>query len=419
MSALLTDLYQLTMAAGYWAEGKTHELATFELFTRKLPPHRDFLVAAGLAQAVDYLLNLRFTGDEIQFLRRLPQLQRAPDSFFEYLREFRFTGDVWAMPEGTPLLPNEPILTLRAPVIEAQIPETYLLAQIGFQTMIASKCVHVLQAAGELPVVEMGTRRAHGPEAGVLAARACYLAGAAGTSNVLAGQLYGVPVYGTAAHSWVMSFSRESQSFAALQKLLGPGTIYLIDTYDTLRAARTVSELGEPLWGVRIDSGDLAVLSRKVRQILDEAGLHRAKIMVTGDLHEDKIRALIESGAPIDSLGVGTDLATSADAPNIGVIYKMVEMDGRYTAKNSEAKATLPGHKQVFRQADRDVLALAKEEFPGEPLLQPVLANGKLAKPLPGLEEIRAQVKRRLPPPSRVVVSHALLEIQSELQSEL
>lgn len=419
MNALLTDLYQLTMAAGYWAEGKTAELATFELFTRKLPPHRDYLVAAGLAQAVDYLLNLQFTGEEIQFLRGLPQLRGVSAAFFDYLREFRFTGDVWAMPEGTPLLPNEPILTLRAPVIEAQIPETYLLAQIGFQTMIASKCVRVVGAAQGLPVVEMGTRRAHGPEAGTLAARACYLAGAAGTSNVLAGQLYGVPVYGTAAHSWVMSFSRESQAFIALQKLLGEGTIYLIDTYDTLRAARTVSELGRPLWGVRLDSGDLDLLSRKVRQILDQAGLQHAKIMVTGDLQEDKIRALIQAGAPIDSLGVGTDLSTSADAPNIGVIYKLVEMAGRYTAKNSEAKATLPGHKQVFRQSGRDVLALNTETFPGEPLLSPVLVNGKLVQPLPTLQEIRQRVQRSLPPPSRVHVSQTLLEIQSELQSEL
>jgi nicotinate phosphoribosyltransferase len=273
MSALLTDLYQLTMAAGYWLAGKTAERATFELYVRRLPANRNFVLAAGLQQAVEYLLNLRFSEEDIRYLRGLSQFARLPDAFFDSLRAFRFTGDVFAVPEGTPLFAGEPLLTLRAPMMEAQIPETYLLATLGFQSLIATKAARMVEAAGGRGVVEFGTRRAHSPEAGVLAGRASYIGGCLGTSNTLAGQRFGIPVFGTAAHSWVMSFPTELEAFRRLQELLGPATTYLIDSYDTLEGARRAASLGEPLWGVRLDSGNLVELARAVRGILDGAGL--------------------------------------------------------------------------------------------------------------------------------------------------
>src|SRR5262245_12107709 len=238
MNALLTDLYQLTMAAGYFQAGKAQQTATFELFLRHLPPDRNYIVAAGLAQAVDYLLQLRFTADEIDYLRSLHQFSRVPAEFFDALAGLRFTGDVFAVPEGTPIFAGEPILTLRAPLMEAQVPETYLLATIGFQSMIATKASRLVEAAAGRSVVEFGTRRAHSPEAGVLAGRAAYIGGCIGTSNTLTGFRYGVPVFGTAAHSWVQAFSSELEAFRRLQQLLGPATVYLVDTYDTLEGTR-------------------------------------------------------------------------------------------------------------------------------------------------------------------------------------
>ena len=250
-TGLLTDLYQLTMAAGYFEAGKIQEQATFELFVRRLPHNRNFILAAGLQQAVDYLLNLRFTSEEIAYLRDLPQFSHASPAFFDMLAGFRFTGDLFAVPEGTPLFPGEPFLTLRAPLIEAQIPETYLLSTIGFQTMIATKAARVVKAALGRSVVEFGTRRAHSPEAGMLAARAAYIGGCVGTSNAETGMRFGVPVFGTTAHSWVMSFAHEREAFECLQKLLGESTIYLIDSYDTIEGARRAAALGRPLWGDR------------------------------------------------------------------------------------------------------------------------------------------------------------------------
>ena len=344
---LTTDLYQLTMAAGYFEAGKSHQQATFELFVRRLPHNRNFILAAGLAQVVEYLLNFRFTGEEIAYLRSLPQFSHASSAFFDMLAELRFTGDVFAVPEGTPLFPEEPFLTVRAPLIEAQIPETYLLATIGFQPAIATKAARMVKAASERSVVEFGTRRAHSPEAGVQAGRASYIGGCDGTSNTETGFRYGVPVFGTAAHSWVMAFASERAAYEQLQKLLGDRTIYLIDTYDTLEGARRAAALGRPLWGVRLDSGNLVELAPAVRRILDDAGLHDAKIMATGDLNEYKIQEMVAARAPIDVFGVGTELATSADAPSLGVVYKMVEIgDGqRFTMKLSQDKRTLPGTK--------------------------------------------------------------------------
>src|SRR5262245_6683126 len=292
MNGLLTDLYELTMAAGYFESGKTEEKATFELAFRRLPPNRNYLLCAGLPQLVDYLLNLRFSAEEIGYLRGLTQFRNVSPGFFDYLRDFRFRGDLFAVPEGTPLFPGEPAVTIRAPIIEAQIPETYALSAIGFQTMIATKASRSVAAAAGRSVVEFGTRRAHSPDAGVLGARAAYIGGCAGTSNTLAGFRYNIPVMGTSAHSWVMSFRCEVGAYRRLQRILGDATVQLLDTYDTLEGARRAVEAGGPLWGVRIDSGDFLSLSRQVRQILDEGGLRDAKIMASGDLDEFKIRDL-------------------------------------------------------------------------------------------------------------------------------
>ena len=388
MTGLLTDLYELTMSAGYFEAGKAKQKATFELSVRRLPTKRNFIIAAGLPQCVDYLLNLRFTPEEIGYLRGLPQFAQVSPAFFEYLVDFRFNGDLFAVPEGTPLFAGEPMMMVRASLIEAQIPETYLLSAITFQSLIATKAARMVYAGAGRGIVEFGTRRAHTPEAGVLAARAAYIGGCLGTSNALTGLRYGVPVFGTAAHSWVLSFSNELDSFRQLQQLLGPQTVQLIDTYDTIEGARRAAGLGRPLWGVRLDSGDIVTLARQVRGILDEAGLQDSKIMVTGDLDEYRIREIVSDGAPVDIFGVGTELATSADAPSMGTVYKLVEVDicgiKRFTAKFSENKGTLPGAKQIFRLADRDVLARAAECCgSAEALLRPVILGGKLIEPLP------------------------------------
>jgi nicotinate phosphoribosyltransferase len=438
VTGLSTDLYQLTMAAGYFEAGKQSEVATFELFFRRLPRYRNYVVSAGLAQAVDYLLNLKFTDEEIDYLRGLPQFRRVSNDFFEFLRQLRFTGDLFAMQEGTPVFANEPFLTVRAPLIEAQIAETFLLATIGFQSLIATKASRIAEVAGSRSVVDFGARRAHSPEAGVLAGRASYIGGCIGTSNTETGFRYGIPVFGTAAHSWVQSFESETEAFERLQRLLGDATAYLIDTYDTIEGARTAAALGRPLWGVRLDSGNLIELSRQVRKILDDAGLHSAKIMATSDLNEYKILEFAAAGAPIDAFGVGTDLATSADSPTLGVVYKLVELNGRFTAKFSEDKHTLPGAKQVFRFATHDVIACTWECLgcgPGEPeakaLLRPVMLGGNLVEPLPTATVARQHAfdsVKRLPTAVRslfdtgqeyrVEQSHALLTLYEKVQHE-
>lgn len=408
MNGLLTDLYELTMAAGYFEAGKAEEKATFEFTIRRLPANRNFVLAAGLPQAVEYLLNLSFTAEEIEYLRGLPQFRNASPAFFEYLRGLRFTGDLFAVPEGAPLFAGEPVLTVRAPIIEAQIPETYLLSAVTFQTLIASKAARCAEVSGGRAVVEFGTRRAHTPEAGVLGARAAYIGGCAGTSNTLAGFRYGIPVMGTSAHSWVMSFPREMEAFRQLQRVLGGATVQLIDTYDPLEGARHAAQVGGPMWGVRIDSGDFPALARQVRAILDDAGLREARIMASGDLDEYRIRQLLADGAPIDAFGVGTQLATSADAPVMGAIYKMVEMEicgiQRFTAKYSADKISLPGSKQIFREEARDVIARSGECGQGEALLRPVILGGRLVEPLPTLAQARqraAQSIAKLPPALR------------------
>jgi nicotinate phosphoribosyltransferase len=408
MNGLLTDLYELTMAAGYFEAGKTAERATFELTIRRLPPRRNYVLAAGLPQIVEYLINLSFTDEEVDYLRGLPQFRRVSPRFFEYLRGVRFTGDLFAAPEGTPLFAGEPALVIRAPIVEAQIPETYVLSAFTFPSLIASKAARMVEAAGGRPVVEFGTRRAHTPEAGVLGARAAYIGGCAGTSNTLAGFRYGVPVMGTAGHSWVMSFCGEAEAFRQLQRLLGDGTVQIVDTYDTLAGARCAAQTGEPFWGVRLDSGDFLALSRQVRAILDEAGHRDAKIMVSGDLDEYRIRDLVAAGAPIDTFGVGTQLATSADSPVLSAVYKLVELEicgiQRFTAKFSDDKPSCPGAKQVFRDTARDVIARSGECGRGEALLRPVILGGRLVEPLPSLDQARrraAESLAKLPPALR------------------
>jgi len=393
VSPLLTDLYELTMAAGYFEAGKTRETATFEFAIRRLPENRDFILIAGLPQAVEYLENLAFQPGEIDYLRGLPQFARVSSAFFDFLRDFRFTGDLFAAPEGTPLFGGEPVLYVRAPIVEAQIVETYLLAMVTFQSLVATKAAHVVKAAAGRDVVEFGTRRAHTAETGALGARAAYIGGCAGTSNALAGYRFGIPVMGTAAHSWVMAFAGESEAFRQLQKTLGSEVVQLVDTYDTLEGVRRVAALGEPLRGIRLDSGDLLQLSRQARAILDAAGLTGTRIMASGDLDEHRIAELVAAGAPIDSFGVGTQLATSADAPALASVYKLVELDvggiKRYAAKLSADKATLPGAKQLFRLADHDLLARSGECGSGEPLIRPLMIGGRLAAPLPDLQAAR------------------------------
>lgn len=405
--ALLTDLYELTMAAGYF-EHRVDCRATFELFVRQLPPERSYLVAAGLDSALGYLEHLCFTTEDVRFLRSLPHFTKVSDAFFDYLQNFRFTGDISAVPEGTLIFGGEPILQVTAPVAEAQIVETYLLSAINFETLVASKAARVATAARGLAVWEFGTRRAHGPQAGVRAARAAYVGGCAGTSNVLAGYLYGVPLAGTAAHSWTQAFPTERESFEALLETFPDTAILLIDTYDTLAGAETAATLDQPVSGVRIDSGDLAEKSRQVREILDRHHRTATKIFASGDLNEYKIEGLVAAGAPIDYFGVGTDLATSRDLPALGVVYKLVEIEhnGRveYKTKFATRKAHWPGRKQVFRfcrasaEVDggprelfhHDVIARADEDYPeAMPLLEPVMKDGKRIDRRPSIVEIR------------------------------
>ncbi|MEJ2010587.1 MAG: nicotinate phosphoribosyltransferase, partial [Acidobacteriota bacterium] len=343
--------------------------------------------AAGIDDALDYLETLRFTDDDIRYLRDLPAFRTVSDDFFDYLKDFRFTGDVTGVPEGTIVFAEEPILQVTAPVLEAQIVETYLLSVVNFETLVASKAARVVRAAAGRSVLAFGTRRAQGPEAGLRAARAAYLGGCDATSNVEAGFLYGIPVAGTAAHSWTQAFPTERESFEALLDVFPETGVLLIDTYDDLAGAETAATLGRKFRGVRLDSGDLLQKSREVRAILDAHGHQDVKIIASGDLNEYRVEKLVQAGAPIDSFGVGTDLATSRDVPALSVVYKLVETEEHgqveYKAKFSEEKVYWPGRKQVFRFAqqgkyDHDVLARSAETFPeGEALLQPLMCGGQ------------------------------------------
>jgi nicotinate phosphoribosyltransferase len=405
-SALLTDLYELTMAAAYF-ENDFSGNATFELFVRSLPKERGFLIAAGLEQALEYLESFQFQPDEIDYLRRQPVFEHVSGRFFDYLKKLRFTGEVWAMPEGTPVFGEEPLLRVTAPIIQAQIVETFLLSTLTFQTMIASKAARVAEAARGRPVIEFGSRRAHGPGGGVLAARAAFIGGCAGSSNVEAGRRYGVPVFGTLAHSFVMAYSEEAEAFRRFSDLFPEHGVLLVDTYDTLTAVEKIIRDHLRPAAVRLDSGDLLPLSKQVRRLLDAAGLKKTQIFASGDLDEFAIAQLLAGGAQIDAFGVGTALATSADAPALGGVYKLVDLESNggvsYRAKFSKEKATYPGRKQVFRftNADgayrEDIIACENEKFPaGERLLRQVMRDGVRTMPGPSLKELQQRARAEL-----------------------
>jgi nicotinate phosphoribosyltransferase len=405
-AGLITDLYELTMAAGYWQSGKYRDVATFELSVRSLPAHRSYLLAAGLEQAVEYLRELRFGPEEIAFLRKHPALQPVKPEFFDFLAGLRFTGTVWAAPEGTVVFAEEPLLRVTAPIIEAQIVETCLLAMLTYQTTVATKASRMTQVAQGKGIVEFGTRRAHGPHAGWLASRASFIGGCRGTSNVLAGFDLGIPTYGTLAHSWMMSYEEEEDAFRQFTQVYGDSSVLLVDTYDSVEGVRKALHGNLPFRGVRLDSGNFLETSREVRKILDAAGRADVQILASGDLNEYAIAELVRAGAPIDLFGVGTDLVTSRDAPALSGVYKLVEIESggqkRATAKFSESKISYPGTKQIFRIApageyERDVLGLASEEYAGaETLLEPVIENGEMVRPLPPLEQVQARAAENL-----------------------
>ncbi len=432
-AALLTDLYELTMMQAYHREG-LQEPAAFDLFFRKLPESRNYLLAAGLETALTYLENLRFSADALAYLDSLGQF--SPD-FLDYLATFRFTGEVRAIPEGTPVFPNEPVLEVVAPLPEAQLVETFLLNQLHFQTLMASKASRVAEAAGDRSVLDFGARRMHGIDASLKAARAFYLSGVDATSNVLAGRIYGIPVSGTMAHSYIEAHEGEQAAFEAFAGLY-PETILLVDTYDTLRGVERVAEMARN-WGerfrvrgIRLDSGDLGDLARRSRRILDEAGLGDVGIYASGSLDEYAIEELLTSGAPIDGFGVGTHLGVSEDSPYLDSAYKLVEYAGEPRMKLASSKTTLPGRKQVVRYAAEDGSyrgdIIQRQEEPtdgGIPLLQPVMRQGQRtpdATPdLGRLREYTRNARERLPPVLRALQPAAQaypVSVSRDLQGE-
>jgi nicotinate phosphoribosyltransferase len=410
-SALLTDLYQINMIQAYLDEGVT-DTAVFELFFRNLPPRRGFLLAAGLEQALDFLETLSFSPAEIAWLAKTG---RFKNNLIDYLAAFRFTGDVHAMPEGTAFFGNEPILRVTAPMPQAQFVESRLINIMHLQTLIAAKAARVRLAAPDKVLVDFGFRRAHGAEAGVMAARASYLVGFAGTATVLAGEQFGIPLYGTMAHSFIESFDDEMTAFAAFARARPDNLVLLLDTYDTEAAARKVvalaprlKERGIAIRGVRLDSGDIVALSRAVRGILDAGGLRDVTIFASGGLDEDNLLAFAKSGAAIDGLGIGTSMTTSSDVPALDCVYKLQEYAGLPRRKRATNKITWPGRKQVWRRYDADGrmagdrLGLETDAPSGEPLLSLVMQNGKRLRPSPSLDDIRArtgQSLERLPEP--------------------
>lgn len=409
-SALLTDLYQLTMLQAYFDE-RMEETAVFEFCVRMLPARRGFLMAAGLEQVVEFLEGLRFSADELEWLRGCGRFSRT---FVDQLAGLRFTGDLDALPEGTVFFANEPVVRITAPISEAQLVETRLMNILNFQTLIASKAARAVLVAQGKPLVDFGLRRSHGAEAGLWGARASYLAGFAGTATVLAGLKFGIPVYGTMAHSFIQAHQDEAAAFEAFAQVQPDNVVLLIDTYDTEAGAKKVVELaprlrakGIPVKGVRIDSGDLADHATKVRRILDEGGLHQVSILASGSLDETSVQALIQAEAPIDSFALGTHLTTSSDAPYLDGAYKLQEYAGRPRRKRSEGKGTWPGRKQVYRRYDAegrvcdDTVSLLDDPQEGTALLHPVMRGGRRLGPCSPLAEGRHRAGAelaRLPP---------------------
>jgi len=437
--ALFTDLYELTMLQAYFEEGMT-EQATFSLFVRRLPERRNFLLACGLGTVLDYLERLHFGEDDLAYLASLGKFSAR---FLQWLKDFRFAGDVYAVSEGTPLFANEPILEIVAPLPQAQLVETFVMNQIHVQTLLATKAHRVVTAAGGLPVTDFGARRMHGIDAALKAARAFYIGGVDATSNVLAGKQLGIPIAGTMAHSYIQAHQDEAEAFRAFAQLY-PDTILLVDTYDTLAGVRKVIDLAETLGSdfkvkaVRLDSGDLLALSIQVRQLLDESGLGGVEIFASGGLDEDQVSELLSGGAPIDGFGIGTSMGVSNDAPDLDMAYKLCEYAGKGRLKLSTDKPVLPGRKQIFRLTEsdrdvRDVIARADENLEGRPLLLAVMRDGKrLPAGHVDLESARAYVAQqvgRLPdpvraisrarPPYPVTVSNALSLYQRKIADEV
>ncbi|MDR2699591.1 MAG: nicotinate phosphoribosyltransferase [Nitrososphaerota archaeon] len=400
---LFTDFYELTMCASYF-DNQNFKPATFDLFIRRLPANRSYFLFAGLEQVLLYLQSVKFTEQHLDYLKR----QGFELQFLEYLRNFKFTGDVWSVPEGTVAFPNEPLIRITAPIIEAQVVETFILNTVNLQTTMATKASRVVHAAKGKSVIEFGLRREHGIDAGMKVARSSYIAGCKGTSNVLAGMVYDIPVFGTMAHSFIMSYPKELDAFRAFAKTFPDKSTLLIDTYEemaglekAIMVAKELETKGFRLGGVRLDSGDLAETSKKVRKILDDNSLGYVKIFVSGDLDEFRIAELLSKGAKIDSFGAGTKMGTSSDRPYLDVIYKLCET---MTAPNvyspsmklSCDKLTLPSRKQVYRYKDsdgnyvRDVIALDSEKvLDAEPLLVKVMSEGKMTYTLPSLNQIK------------------------------
>ena len=437
VSPLLADLYQLTMLQGYVKAGM-HEEAVFEFFVRSLPEKRGFLVVAGVETFLDFLESMRFSEAELQYIADTGRF--TPD-LVDYLSTFCFRGDVYAMPEGTVFFANEPIIRVVAPIPEAQLIETRLINLVHFETLIASKAVRcALAADGRATLVDFGLRRAHGAEAGLLAARASYIAGFASTSTVLAEATFGIPLSGTMAHSFVEAHGEEGDSFLSFAEANPGNAIFLIDTYDTRRgaeraveAAKKLAKSGIRVHAVRIDSGDLLALSRDVRQILDRSGFKDIQIFVSGNLDEYAIRDLLSLGAPIDGFGVGTKLDTSADAPYLDCAYKLMEYAGKPRCKRSQGKATLPGRKQVFRQFEngkmgRDIVTLEGDSARGNPLLEKVMSKGRRILQPRDLKEIAAYLREQLKllpphlyalettPPYYVEISPTLSRLKEEAE---
>jgi len=433
--ALFTDLYQLTMLQAYFEERMT-ERAVFSLFVRRLPRNRNFLVACGLDTVLDYLETLRFTRRDLDYLGTLKIFS---DRFLAWLANFRFTGDVHAVREGTPVFANEPILEVEAPLPEAQLIETFVLNQVQLQTMLASKAHRVVTAARGRSVIDFGARRMHGTDAALNAARAFWIAGVNATSNVLAGKRFNIPVAGTLAHSYIQAHGDESAAFRAFADLY-PDTVLLIDTYDTLAGVEKVITLAKQLGedfkvrAVRLDSGDLLDLSRRVRDLLDQAGLHGVQIIASSSLDEYEIDKLVLSGAPIDGFGVGTAMGVSADAPYLDIVYKLTSYAGKGRVKLATDKPVLPGRKQIFRMSDgecdtEDIIARNDEDLPGRPLLDQVMRDGRrLIPPTNDLDETRryaAEQIARLPqsvrdlpeadPPYSVEISPHLMAYHEEV----